>query len=89
MARFITMDGVEKFVTPQNNKKFTLKEAQKYVGGYVEVVYLNDNIICLCNEEGLLNGLQVNQMATVAMQLCGWQGGPIVGNVIICKEDEF
>ena len=38
----------------------TLKAMQEMVGGYIEVVYLDD--ICLvCNEEGKLMGLEGNR----------------------------
>ena len=41
----------------------TLKAKQKIVGGYSEVVYLqNDNdVLLICNEEGKINGLKLNR----------------------------
>ena len=41
----------------------TLKAKQKIVGGYIEVVYLqNDNdVLLICNEEGKINGLKLNR----------------------------
>ena len=41
----------------------TLEAKQKVVGGYIEVVYLqNDNdVLLICNEEGKINGLKLNR----------------------------
>ena len=33
---------------------------QKLVGGYIEVVRLDDDILLICNEEGKIQGLQPN-----------------------------
>ena len=38
----------------------TLKEMQKIVGGYIEAVYLPDQIAVVCNEEGKLMELRPN-----------------------------
>jgi len=39
----------------------TLKGLQKAVGGYIETVYLEDNVVLVCNEEGKLIGLPGNR----------------------------
>ena len=59
----------------------TLEEAQKIVGGYVEMVRspTNPDIQILVNEEGLLRGLPFNESATEAC------GTGIVGPAIILK----
>ena len=59
----------------------TLEEAQKIVGGYVEMVRspTDPSIQILVNEEGLLRGLPFNEHAT---ELCGTG---IVGPAIILK----
>lgn len=39
----------------------TLEGLQKVVGGYIEAVYLEDNVVLVCNEEGKLIGLSGNR----------------------------
>ena len=41
----------------------TLEAKQKIVGGYIEIIYLqNDNdVLLICNEEGKINGLKLNR----------------------------
>ena len=59
----------------------TLQEAQKIVGGFVEMVRspTNPDIQILVNEEGLIQGLPFNKEAT---ELCDTG---IVGNAVILK----
>mgnify|MGYP003133662086 FL=1 len=59
----------------------TLQEAQKIVGGLVEMVRspTNPDIQILVNEEGLIKGLPFNKEAT---ELCDTG---IVGNAVILK----
>lgn len=38
----------------------TLEALQGIVGGYIETVWLRDNCVLVCNEEGKLQGLPVN-----------------------------
>jgi len=61
----------------------TLEEAQKLVGGLVELVRSPEHRDwqILVNEEGLLNGLPFNEEAT---KICGTG---IVGDAIILKGD--
>ena len=40
----------------------TLDELQRVVGGSIEVIYpFFDNIALICNEEGKLNGMELNR----------------------------
>ena len=39
----------------------TLEAEQKAVGGYIEVVPLDNERLLICNEEGKLNGMQGNR----------------------------
>ncbi len=38
-----------------------LKNIQQEVGGFFEMVYLEENVALCCNEEGKLNGMQMNR----------------------------
>lgn len=59
----------------------TLPEAQKAVGGYVEVLVLPDGRQMLVNEDGLQEGLPLNKNASlIAEQI-------ILGDVLILDGD--
>jgi hypothetical protein len=64
-------------VTTMVDTKPTLEEAQKLVGGYVEIVDLVDGSQMLVNEEGLL------QNQTLNMEASSIAGRHIVGDAII------
>lgn len=60
----------------------SLRTLQKAVGGYIELVpdfkfYLGETAQAIVNEEGRVNGMQLNRNAT---DLCGF---PIYGNMVI------
>ena len=42
----------------------TLREMQEFVDGRIEIVYLSNGDHLIINEEGLLDGLPINQKAT-------------------------
>jgi len=54
-----------------------LKPLQKLVGGYVKLIPIADEIVCLCDEEGGLKDLGNNFFHDTY----GW----IVGNCIFCS----
>lgn len=60
----------------------TLKNLQNTVGGYIECVTLAENMVIICNEEGLIKGLPYN---------CNTCGIDFVGTIIFAgiKGDEF
>ena len=58
----------------------TLSEMQACVGGYIELVYLKDGVILVVNEEGKLNNLKPNIIAT---ELAGISDDHIVGDVLL------
>lgn len=56
----------------------SLKSMQDIVGGYIEVVKIPyKNVVLLCNEEGLINGLEENYAF----------GYPYRGTIFICNTD--
>ena len=59
----------------------TLEEMKKCVGGYVEFVYLEDDLVLVVNEEGLINNLPHNEIATKILSLEGKAN--IVGDVLL------
>lgn len=76
---------IVKEVQPKNGVKITLEETQALVGGYVELVHLDDNNILLCDEEGLLKHKPINTLATIQAKGLGWKGSYLVGSVFIFK----
>ena len=76
---------IVKEVQPKNGVKITLEEAQALVGGYVELVHLDDNNILLCDEEGLLKHKPINTLATIQAKGLGWKGSYLVGSVFFFK----
>lgn len=75
-------DGTEMNVQPKNERDYSLEELQKYVGGYIEIVHLFDKKrIMVVNEEGAINGMQLNLTASrFAIR-------PIFGDVLVCSSD--
>lgn len=82
MAQLLKTEGTVTVVTPAKGKKFTLAEAQAFVGGYVEMVRLRKGFM-LVDEEGLLKGKVLNMGAS------GFAGLDLVGDVLLCTTGEF
>ena len=59
-----------------------LKNFQNFVGGYIEVVPICEDLVVVCNEEGRLMNLPAN---------CNISGIDFVGDIMFCgvKDDEF
>jgi len=60
----------------------TLEEMQKCVGGYVEFVHLEDDLVLVVNEEGLINNLPHNEIATKILSSEG-KANYIVGDALL------
>lgn len=77
VANWIKVDGTIIPVVPSKGSKFTLKEVQDMVGGYVARIALPGRSVMLVNEEGLPRGLPLNETASrYAVQ-------QIVGDVVV------
>ena len=74
MARLIKSSGE---IIP-NVDVSNLKRMQDLVQGYVEFVYMKGDKLLICNEEGLIHKLPLNQQASKIY------GRPLVGDVIEC-----
>lgn len=82
MAEIIKANGEVIPTTPKNGKTFSLEEMQGIVGGYIEIVHLKDGYMVV-NEEGLLMGLPINELAFLR------SGRYIVGDVLVCSTDQI
>ena len=72
----------------------SLKEAQEFVGGYVEGITFPNGDYLIINEEGKLIGLPLNEPATILWRLAfdndNYVTGRkdfVVGNAILIKKD--
>lgn len=72
---------------PKNGSTFELEEMQDIVGGYIEIIRLNDGRVIVVNEEGLQQGLPVNIEATNILRRDHSTTQYIVGNAIVCDAD--
>lgn len=63
-ALLIKADGTRQTVIPRNQKKFSLEEMQKMVGGYIEMVSIKDRLTMIINEESAINGSPRNEEAS-------------------------
>lgn len=64
MARLIKAIGGEKQISPKNGKKFELKEAQRLVRGYIQIIPLDEENVMVMDEEGKLKHNIANAKAT-------------------------
>lgn len=81
-----TPNGEFIYKEPKNGTDFSLEELQEFVGGYIEIIPLVDDLIMVVNEEGKLLGLPFNKAATEIF----WDATKntldyIVGNALICE----
>lgn len=77
VGTWIRVDGAIVPVVPSKGSKFTLKEIQDMVGGFVERLVLPDRAVMIVNEDGAPLGLPVNETAS---RLAGRM---IVGDVVV------
>lgn len=91
MALLMKPDNTAITVSPRNGNNFELDELQEYVGGYIEICYPgifnshHADKIMVINEEGKLQGLPLNQLATLVY---GNPDDVIVGNALFCFSRE-
>lgn len=84
------VDGSVKVMIPRDGKKFTLEELKQMVDGYIQIVPLPSGRVVVCNEEGKLNDLPINQNATEKVWYHEFpvskfgMSDVLVGNVLVC-----
>ena len=88
MAKILFGDGRTKEVEPLNKKYFTLEELQKIVGGIIEIIYLNNNLIMVIDEEGKIKNKGENDNATLVAQRQLGGMDYVVGDALVCKRNE-
>ena len=75
-------------VFPANGTDFSLEELQGFVGGWIEIINVTDDVIMVVNEDGK-RGLEPNGMATVLAKAHGaiFLNDYIAGNALMCPSD--
>lgn len=81
MARIIRANGT----IEELSEAPTFKEAQRIVGGLVQALWLPGDEVLLCNEEGKLQGLLPNGVATARYGRHLLPRDIFVGDVIILE----
>jgi hypothetical protein len=87
MAFWIKANGTVQEVKPPVGAAFTLGELQGMVGGYIEIVRTHTGDFMVLNEEGKLQGLPINEVATERYQY--GTHDPVVGDVVIAQWAEL
>ena len=85
-AEWYKADGTILEVVPANSHDFVLDELQGFVGGYIEIIQLNESQIMVLNEEGKLKRLPMNENATLLALHAGFYD-TIVGDVLVCDTE--
>lgn len=67
---------------PEDDGTFSLKQMQKAVGGYIQILNLPNDLVMVVNEEGKMHKLRVNPIASAMREHI--QADTIVGSVLIC-----
>lgn len=88
MAVIYKANGEKQEVTPENGKDFKLKQLQNIVGGLIDYVHLGNGEIMVFNDEGKLMRLPYNREATERFQKAFQTDDFIVGDVLVCKDNE-
>lgn len=86
----ITTDGEITEVKPSDEKIFTLKECYKHTNcDIVEFVYLPNDKIMVCDEEGRLRqNPKINLLATLIISHLGEIFTPICGDVLLINQNQ-
>lgn len=84
-AYLVKVNGEIREIKPKNGSDFALEEAQGYVAGYIEVVYLSQDQIMIVDEEGKFSK-ESNVFATAICQLHRVLGAYdyIAGDAVVC-----
>ena len=87
MAKLYRVNGLVETVQPANGKDFTLEELQKIVGGWIEVVSVFGDKCIVVDEEGRMKNYKHNK--TASQLVYGQVIGDIVGDMLLCSQDEI
>ena len=86
-AKIVYPDKDSEDYTPKNGTTFELEEMQEIVGGYIEIIRLNDGRMIIVDEEGKSKNKAVNIPATNILRRDHYTTDYIVGTAIVCDAD--
>lgn len=86
-AKIIYTDKEAEDYTPKNGKTFEFDELKGIVGGYFEIVWLNDGRMIIVDEDGKSKDKAVNIPATNILRRDHYTTDYIVGTAIVCDAD--
>lgn len=88
-ATIFFADGSRRQITPADGRYFSLDEMQKIVGGCIQILPLNGEMMLVVNEDGknLAPPLPVNPVVTLLTRNLIADDDLIVGDVLICSEE--
>lgn len=90
MAKIYKANGEVLDIEPKNGTDFQLEELQAIVGGLIDCKMTNDRKdLIIFNDEGKLLELPYNENATKIYQERVYKHDFLVGDVLICKENEM
>ena len=88
MAILIQADGKQ-----ANHDDMSLEGLQQAVGGYIQIISLQSEYepqtSLVIDEEGKLKGKPINKQATFMARHTIFPSDSIVGDVVICRDDEL
>lgn len=88
MAKIYKTNGEIIETEPKNGTDFSWEELNNIVGGYIEVAYLSKELIMVLNEEGKINNLPTNELATMLYQNSISIHDYICGDVLVCDKKQ-
>lgn len=89
-ATLLKVTGETIEISPVNGTCFTLKEAQNFVHGYVQVIDICPDKIMIINEEGKFNSeLNVEATRLALVNRAIFPNDYIAGDVIMCDASMF
>lgn len=74
-----------RIVRPKNGTDFGLEEAQKLVGGYIEVVTISKGLIAIIDEEGRVKNKENNIKADGCIAYHSGMVTQLHGTVVLCN----
>ncbi len=85
LAKLIRSDGTIEAVVPKNGKDFSLEELRTFVAGCIEIIHppSDEGAILVVNEEGRLQGLPLNKVASAV-----YRNDFIVGDALLCHTSQ-
>lgn len=90
MAKLYKTSGETLDVEPRNGTDFQYDELNSFVGGLIEIIWLNNEDLMVVNEEGKLKDLPFNEKATELYgSIFGESTDFIVGDALICKSNQI